>query len=213
MGKVHDGVEDTRPMGRQPQAGYPVLRGGIGFTGRSSGRLTRLARDWGRQQVKRTLISAAVGVGMACIVFFSVDAVDQLRRTAYVAELQAQHPSSWLAITDLAVSDGQNRNGVITEPRLTQTLWPQRLIEARVAVSNRNVQSGEPACVGGTVTFILEPGEPMVSTRPLSRIAGVDHCDWPVGEYRGRFAWTLTDPETRVTKTILQESGSFRVLP
>jgi hypothetical protein len=163
--------------------------------------------------MKRTLISAAVGVGLACVVFFSVDAVEQLRRAAYITELQAQSPASWIEVTDLTISDGRNRGGEVTEPKLTQTIWPHRLLQARVAVSNRNVDTGEPACVGGTVTFILEPGEPMTSTRPLSRIAGVDQCDWPVGVYRARFAWTLTEPETGVVKTLMMESGTFSVLP
>lgn len=163
--------------------------------------------------MKKTLISAAVGVGMACAVFFSVDGIEALRRAAYIAELQAQKPADWLAVTDLTVADGSNRNGVVTEPVVSQTIWPQRLMEARVAVSSRNVQTGEPVCVGGTVTFILEPGEAIASKRPLSRFAGVDHCDWPIGEYRSRFSWTLTDPETRVAKTMMHETGVFQVTP
>ena len=63
------------------------------------------------------------------------------------------------------------------------------------------------------MTFILEPSEPVTYSRPLSRIAGVDHCDWPVGVYRSRFTWTLTDPESRVTKAVFQESDQFAVVP
>lgn len=163
--------------------------------------------------MKKTLISAAVGVGLACAVFFSVEAIERFRQAAYIADLQAQVPSDWFEVTDLTVIDGRNRDGITLEPTVRQTIWPRRLVEARVAVSSRNVQSGEPVCVGGTVTFILEPGDPITTTRPLSRLAGVDHCDWPIGEYRSRFAWTITDPATRVVKTIMQESAVFSVRP
>jgi hypothetical protein len=161
--------------------------------------------------MRRTLISAAIGVLLSCVLFWSIDLFDNLRRAADVAALQAQASDEWLGLTEVTIADGSNRAGMVTEPVATWTVEPKRLLELRIAVSTRDIASGEPVCVGGTVTFILEPAVPMTFSRPLSRIAGVDHCDWPVGVYRSRFTWTMTDPASRVSKTLFQESDQFAV--
>lgn len=157
--------------------------------------------------MRRTLISAAIGVVLACAVFWSADLFDSLRRASDIAALQAQAADEWLGLTEVSIADGSN--GI--EPVATWTIEPKRMLELRVAVSTRDIATGEPVCVGGTVTFIIEPAEPMTFSRPLSRIAGVDRCEWPVGVYRSRFTWTMTDPESRVSKTLFQESDQFAV--
>lgn len=161
--------------------------------------------------MRKSLISAAVGVMLALVAVGLFDFVGNVRVASQIAALQAQEPDEWLELSQVVVSDGISSKGL--EPAVTWTIEPKRLLELRVAVTTRDVATGAPACIGGTVTFIIEPSEPTDFSRPLSRIAGVDHCDWPPGEYRSRFTWTMTDPATRVVKTIFQESETFRVLP
>ena len=152
--------------------------------------------------MRRTLVSAAVGSALAVASFWAFDVYQGVRQAADIAELQAVAADEWLGLSDVAIADGSP--GV--EPVATWTVKPKRVLEMRIAVNTRDVATGEPVCVGGTVTFILEPSEPVTYSRPLSRIAGVDHCDWPVGVYRSRFTWTLT-------KAVFQESDQFAVVP
>lgn len=159
--------------------------------------------------MRRTLVSAAVGAAMAYGVFFAMDVFEGLQRASTLARLQAQTPSEWLAVTDLMVADGAAGH----EPVVSWVFEPKRQLELRVAVTTRDIETGDPVCVGGTVTFIVDPAPPVTFSRPLSRIAGVERCDWPVGDYRSRFSWVMTDPETRVSKSFLQESQVFSVRP
>ena len=163
--------------------------------------------------MRRTIISAAVGVGLACGVFWSAEFVENVQRAAHVAELQSQDASEWLLISPMRRVDGVNRGGVVTEPMAVWSAAPQRMLEVRVAITTRDMSTGEPVCVGGTNTVIAEPTKLMEYRRELSRLAGVNSCDWPVGQYRSRLTWTMTEPETRVAKTIFQETAPFRVLP
>lgn len=158
--------------------------------------------------MRRTLVSAAVGCALAAAAFWGFDVYQGVRQAADIAALQAMAADEWLGLSDVVIADG----GHSVEPMATWTVEPKRVLEMRIAVNTRDLATGEPVCVGGTVTFILEPSDPVTYSRPLSRIAGVDHCEWPVGVYRSRFTWTLTDPETRVTKAVFQESDQFAVL-
>jgi len=157
------------------------------------------------------ILSAAIGVLLACGVYWLIDVFDNVKRASDIAALQAQVADEWLGLTDVSMSDGHSLNGQMIEPVATWTIEPKRVLELRVAVSTRDIATGEPVCVGGTVTFIIEPAEPKAFSRPLSRIAGVDRCEWPVGVYRSRFTWTMTDPASRVSKTLFQESDQFAV--
>jgi len=161
--------------------------------------------------MRKLFLSAAIGVVLACAVFWLIDAFDNLKRAADIADLQAQASGEWLGLTEVSIADGSNIDGQVTEPVATWEIEPKRLLELRVAVSTRDIATGEPVCVGGTVTFIIEPSPPVTFSRPLSRIAGVDRCEWPVGVYRSRFTWTMTDPASRVVKTLFQESDQFAV--
>lgn len=163
--------------------------------------------------MRRTLISAVLGFAFAGLVYYGVTFAQGLQTAAYVAQLQGQDVSAWLDVEDLQVHDGSNQAGVITEPTVDLNVLAKRQLEARIAISNRNVKTGEPVCVGGTLTVLLDAQRQINSTRPLSRLAGVDHCDWPVGTYRARIGWTLTDPSTRVVKTFVVESNPFNVAP
>lgn len=158
--------------------------------------------------MRRTIISAAVGCALAGAAFWGFDVYQGVRQAADIASLQAMASEEWLGLSDVAISDGSP--GV--EPIATWTVEAKRVIEMRIAVNTRDVATGEPVCVGGTITFILDPSEPTTYSRPLSRIAGVDHCEWPAGVYRSRFTWTLTDPDSRVTKAVFQESAQFAVM-
>ncbi len=169
-----------------------------------------MARDWGRKQVRRTLISAAVGALLAYTVFFAMDVFEGLQKASALADLQAQAPESWLSVTDLAIADGKVGG---PEPVVSWIFEPKRPLELRVAVTTRDMATGEPVCVGGTVTFLVQPAPPDSFSRPLSRIAGVERCDWPAGDYRSRFSGVMTDPATRVSKSFLQESQVFSVRP
>lgn len=163
--------------------------------------------------MRKSLVSAAVGVVLALLVVGLFDFIGNVRAAADIAALQAQAADEWLGLTEVTIADGSNVHGRTTEPVATWTIEPKRTLELRVAVSTRDIATGEPVCVGGTVTFIIEPSPPTTFSRPLSRIAGVDRCDWPVGVYRSRFTWTMTDPASRVSKTLFQESDQFAVAP
>ena len=159
--------------------------------------------------MRKLILSAALGVLLACTVFWSFDFVEGLRQASDLAKLQSQEPDEWLTLSPVQISNGESAASI--EPIVTWTIEPKRLLELRVAVNTRDVANGTPVCIGGTVTFIIEPADATTFTRPLSRIAGVDRCDWPPGEYRSRFTWTMTDPASRVVKTIFQESEPFSV--
>lgn len=148
--------------------------------------------------MRRTLISAAIGVLLACGVFWSFDLFENLKRASEIAALQAQDAQEWLELSPVTIADGQSARAI--EPLATWTVKPNRLLELRIAVNTRNIATGDPVCIGGTVTFIIEPSDEIKFTRPLSRIAGVDQCDWPPGAYRSRFTWTMTDPASRVQR-------------
>jgi len=163
--------------------------------------------------MRKMLLSAAIGVLLACGVYWLIDVFESVRRASDIAALQAQAADEWLGLTEVGLADGSNVAGLIVEPVATWTIEPKRVLELRVAVSTRDIATGEPVCAGGTVTFIIEPSPPTTFSRPLSRIAGVDRCDWPVGVYRSRFTWTMTDPASRVSKTLFQESDQFAVTP
>lgn len=159
--------------------------------------------------MRRMLVSAAMGCGLAVFAFWAFDVYQGVKRAAEIAELQAMAADQWLGLSDVSIADGTAGH----EPVATWTVEPKRVLEMRVAVNTRDVATGEAVCIGGTVTFILEQSDPKVYSKPLSRIAGVDHCEWPPGVYRSRFTWTLTDPVSRVTKALFQESDQFAVLP
>lgn len=154
-----------------------------------------------------------IGFALALVVFWAGDLINSIRNAADIAALQAQAAEDWLGVSDVEIADGINRAGVTTEPVAKWTIEPKRPLELRIAVNTRDIETGEPNCLGGTVTVIVDPSEPTIVSRPLSRIAGVEKCDWPVGDYRSRFTWTMTDPASRVSKTIFQESEPFAVLP
>ncbi|MGV8856248.1 MAG: hypothetical protein ACOH2L_16580 [Devosia sp.] len=158
--------------------------------------------------MRRTLVSAAMGCALAVAAFWAFDVYQGVRQATEIAELQAVAADEWLGLSDVSIADGSA--GV--EPIATWTVEPKRVLEMRIAVNTRDVATGDAVCIGGTVTFILEPSWPHTYSRPLSRIAGVDHCEWPPGVYRSRFTWTLTDPESRVTKALFQESDQFAVV-
>lgn len=162
--------------------------------------------------MRRTLVSMVIGVVLACTVFWVMDGYNVLRRAADIAELQAQGASDWLEISPVQMTDGRVSPNPV-EPVATWTAEAKRLIEVRAAISTRDLRTGEPTCLGGTATVIAEISGPRTYSRALSRLAGVDRCDWPPGEYRSRITWTMTDPITRVVKTTFQETPPFKVLP
>jgi hypothetical protein len=159
--------------------------------------------------MRKIITSAVVGAALAYGVFFAMDVLEGVQTARRLASLQAEAPSAWLSVTDLKVADGVGGQ----EPSVSWIFEPKRQLELRIAVTTRDVETGEPVCVGGTITFIVEPAPPARFARTLSRIAGVERCEWPVGTYRARFSWSMTDPATRIAKSFVQESAEFRVRP
>ncbi len=162
--------------------------------------------------MRRTLVSMAIGISLACSVFWVLDAVETIKRAAEIAELQAQAPADWLELSPMIIEDGKAAPDA-REPIAVWTAEAKRTIEVRAAVTTRNLATGDPICIGGTNTVITEPTPPRIYNRVLSRLAGVESCEWPAGEYRSRITWTITDPATRVSKTVIQETEPFNVLP
>lgn len=209
MGEIYDGPARLRQMGRQLQAGYPVLRWGVGFLSRPETWSTRLARDKRRPSyMRRTLISAALGIVCALIAFFTIDLVRNIITANQFAALQAETPSEWLLLEKMVTMPAV----VPAEPRLGFTLTPLHDLLIRLTVSPRNNETGDVLCSGGGPTVLVPNGVPIKVLQPISRLAGLDNCDWAPGLYRIRLTFSMTEPESQVTKVLLVETEDVEVL-
>lgn len=207
MGKIYDGLANFGQVGRQSQTGYPVLWRDIGVLGRAKTGTTGLARDRSAE-MRRTLISAAIGIAAALVVVVGIDATRNLTKAIQFAELQNQQPSDWLLLEKLSVLPAE----VSEEPRIKFTATPLQNLLVRLNVSPRNSETGAVVCSGGGHTRLYPLGIPVNVNAPISRLAGLDACVWEPGRYRIRLTFSMTEQETQVSKVLLVETEDVEVL-
>ena len=158
--------------------------------------------------MRRTLVSAAIGIVCALIAFFAIDMGRNIITANKCAQLQAQTPSEWLLLERLVVVPAT----IPEEPRLGFTVTPLHTLLLRLTVSPRNTETGAVLCSGGGPTILAPGGVPIRVNQPISRLAGLDNCEWPPGVYRMRLSFSMTEPESQVTKVLLTETEDVEVV-
>lgn len=158
--------------------------------------------------MRRTLISAVLGIVCALLAFFVIDMARNIITANKFAALQAEVPSEWLLLEKMVTVPAVTP----AEPRIGFTLTPLHNLLLRLTVSPRNNETGDVLCSGGSPTVLVPSGTPIKVLQPISQLAGLDGCDWPPGLYRIRLSFSMTEPESQVTKVLLVETEDVEVL-
>ena len=158
--------------------------------------------------MRRMIISAVVGGGLALGVMTGVDWIQNLRTAAAFAEMQQASPGDWLELSSIQVRDAV----LPDEPKLRVVSTPSMDLLIRVAVSPRETTTGNVVCSGGGPTVLYEGGIPVTVDTQLSRLAGLDSCQFPPGRYRVRLSFLMTEPGTQISKTLLVETEDLEVI-
>lgn len=158
--------------------------------------------------MRRTIISALVGGVLAAGVMTGMDVYENIRKAARFAEMQEQAPSDWLELSRIDVKGAT----VPEEPTLRFVGTPAMDMLIRVAVSPREANTGDVVCSGGGRTILYEGGVPVTVDSRLSTLAGLDSCAFPVGRYRVRLSFLMTEPQSQITKTLLVETDDLEVI-
>lgn len=138
----------------------------------------------------------------------AIDAYENVRKAARFAEMQEQAPSEWLELSRIQVRGAT----VPEEPTLRFTGTPAMDMLIRVAISPREATTGNVICSGGGRTILYEGGIPVTVDARISSIAGLDACDFPVGRYRVRMSFLMTEPKSQISKTLLVETEDLEVI-
>ncbi|WEK04582.1 MAG: hypothetical protein P0Y65_20800 [Candidatus Devosia phytovorans] len=158
--------------------------------------------------MRRTIISAVIGAGLAFGTITGLDAYANLQAAAAFGELQKDAPSDWLQLDDL-----QARGAVFPEqPTIRFVATPSRDLLIRMAISPRNADTGNVLCSGGGRTVLYERGVPITFDETVSQLTGLDSCDWPLGRYRVRMTFLMTEPKTQIAKSLLIETEDLEVV-
>ncbi|UXN74527.1 hypothetical protein N8D56_05135 [Devosia sp. A8/3-2] len=158
--------------------------------------------------MRRTIISAVIGAGLAFGVMTAIDGYQNIRTAARFAEMQQASPSDWLELSSIQV-----RNSVVpAEPSLRFVGTSSMDLLIRLAVSPREADTGNVICSGGGRTTLFEEGIPVTFDARISSLAGLDSCDFPVGRYRVRLSFLMTEPGTQISKTLLVETEDLEVI-
>ncbi|WP_172123241.1 hypothetical protein [Devosia sp. 919] len=158
--------------------------------------------------MRRTIISAVCGVALAGAVIFTADFIRDLQAASRFASIQQQAPSEWLMIEGFAAREAVYP----AEPRIHFVGTPTHDMLVRVAVSSRNADDGNVLCSGGGATVLYPAGIPVSVSTEVSTLAGLDDCDWPIGRYRLRLTFTMTEQTSQITKTLLLETEDVEVI-
>ncbi len=158
--------------------------------------------------MRRTIISAVIGAGLAFAAMTAIDGYQNIRAAAAFGEMQQQAPSDWLQL------EGIEARGSVypDEPRLRFVGTPSRDLLIRMAISPRNAETGNVLCSGGGATVLYDAGIPVTFDSSVSRLAGLDSCDWPVGRYRVRMTFLMTEPKSQIAKSLLVETDDLEVI-
>lgn len=158
--------------------------------------------------MRRTIISAIIGAGLAAGLMTAIDGYQNIRAAARFAEMQQAAPSEWLELSAVSV-----KSSVLPdEPGLKFVGTPSMNLLIRLAVSPRDADTGNVVCSGGGPTVLYERGIPIPVDARISRLAGLDACDFPPGRYRVRLSFLMTEPGTQITKTLLVETEDLEVV-
>lgn len=158
--------------------------------------------------MRRTIISAVIGFGIAGAAIFSIDTYRDIQKATQFAEVQQAAPSDWLKLERFAASGAIYPN----EPTIRFIGTPVQDLLIRLAISSRDADTGNVLCSGGGQTVLYEGGVPVTVNAPISRLAGLDACNWPVGRYNVRLSFLMVDPASQVTKTLLMETNDLEVV-
>lgn len=144
--------------------------------------------------MRKTLIGFIVGgliVAGANTAFNWWNDLEIAKRTA---ELQSADPKDWLDIQKFTV-DGVPPGEVPTAHITFEVLKP---VAARTTISPRNLETGESVCDGRVSALYDEPRPPRSINTPISTLAGLQSCDFPVGNYTMSVTIVPTDLGTNV---------------
>lgn len=158
--------------------------------------------------MRRTIISVVIGAGLAFGVMTALDAFQNIRVAAQFAALQQASPSDWLELSSIQV-----KNAVLpNDPSVRFTGTPAMDMLIRLAVSPREADTGNVVCSGGGQTILYEGGIPVSVDARISSLAGLDTCDFPVGRYRVRLSFLMTESGSQISKTLLVETEDLEVI-
>lgn len=158
--------------------------------------------------MRRTIISAVIGAGLAFSLMTAIDGWQNIRTAAQFAEMQQASPSDWLELSSVQVKG----TTLPDEPGLRLVGTPAMDLLIRLAVSPRDADTGNVICSGGGQTVLYEGGVPFTVNARLSALAGLDACQFPVGRYRVRLSFLMTEPGTQISKTLLVETEDLGVV-
>lgn len=157
--------------------------------------------------MRKMLVSAAVGVAFAVIVSSLISIWLDIIQASRFTTIQQEEPETWLLIEDLRATDTVEPN----QPTIRLVGTPSRDLLIRTSVSARNVETGEVRCSGSGATVLYVGGVAVAVASPLSRLAGLESCEFPEGRYRVRITFRMTEPDSQVTKTLLVETEDINV--
>lgn len=149
-----------------------------------------------------------IGIVAAIVVFFAIDTYRDIQTASRFAQLQQESPSDWLELDGF----GAQSTRYPGEPSLAFVGTPSHDLLIRVAVSSRNADTGNVLCSGGGRAALFQAGVAVAVDAPVSRLAGLDACDWPVGRYKVRLTFLMTEPQSQVNKTLLVETDDVEVI-
>lgn len=151
--------------------------------------------------MKRTIFGAVVG---AIVVFAGTTLYDQWR----ISSIQSQPAENWLHI-DLDIPDVAG--GQV--PMVVATYQVLRPVIIRTNISPRNLETGTPLCQGRITSTYDAASDIQKLNVPVSVLAGLDSCVWPVGRYSASITFTMTDLETNIQLKSLAMEREFSVSP
>lgn len=158
--------------------------------------------------MRRTIISAIIGAGLAMLVTSAIDTYLNIRTAARFAELQQAAPSDWLDLSPIEV------RGAISpdEPSLRFVGTPAMDLLIRLAISPQDADTGAVVCSGGGRATLYEGGISVPVDSRLSSLAGLESCQFPPGRYKVRLSFFMVEPDTQVSKTLMVETQDVEVI-
>ena len=157
--------------------------------------------------MRRTIISAVVGVTLGIVAFTGIDTVRNLIAASQFGAIQSEVPSQWLLLEELDVLPSVAPDG----PNLSFTATPFHDLLVRLTVSPRNVETGAVLCSGGGPTTLYHSGVAINVKSSIAGLAGLDNCTWPAGLYRMRLTFSMTEPDSQISKVMLVETEDVEV--
>lgn len=150
--------------------------------------------------MRRVIIGAAIGAVVTWVSFTFWDGYQVTRVLSLPIE-------NWIDISAAEAVGVPPED----EPAIHIAFTLMRPITMRVSISNKDQQTGNEHCSGGTGTLTFDVGVLIEDNYNIRSIAGIEQCDWPPGIYTSRLTWILTDIMTGVQRTHILDLNSFEV--